>query len=832
MKTLVIAEKPDMGRNIAAVIEPKAQNRRSYLEGEHYIITWAIGHLIGLAEPDLYDEKYKKWRLGDLPIIPDRFKLLPNPRTKDQLETIREVAKRCDRLVNACDAGREGQHIFSLIQRHLGLSQPVKRLWISDLTAETIRKGFAELKDGSEYENLTRAARARSEADWLIGMNGSRAFTTRHNELLSVGRVQTPVLALIYDRQVQIESFDSLKFYEVSAQFAQGETEYRGLWQGDRISDGDKATAIADKVRGKEGRIASYEVKDTKEYPWRLYDLTLLQREANGKLGFSAKKTLDVAQALYEKHKVITYPRTNSNYVNNENIPEMHKALDALRGTEFEAIAAGGNKRLVHTGNKGVCNPAKVEDHHAIMPTAKKAGALSPDERKLYDMIVRRFVSHFYPPAEFKVHTVLTEVSGETFKTTVKQMIAKGWKVVYEDAGGGAASGGGAKKGKSDAPSAGKDDDAESERGEEVETSGDFSLRAEAPVQCVEAEAKEKETQPPKPYTEGTLLKAMESAGKQIEDEELRDAMKDSGLGTPATRAATIERLKQVGYVDMQGKRIVITQKGRSAIQLIRGAGVELLASPEMTGQWERRLAEISRGQASADVFMANVQKFTRLIVDKVRVQRPATKEAFAKPEPAAGRGRGKGKAAGDGEAAKGPRGRAKGGAQAEGGESADGASARTRAKVAGSKRAEGAGSEAAAGRSPRAKSGAAATGTRSRAAASGPASTTMPTSGGTAEPAAPPAPRPAVIAKCPRPGCDGSIFMGRKGYGCSAYKSGCGFVVWRDSFGLTLDDRLAAELIRSGRTSKVSVRDEAGSMREARIVLADPSTGRLEIED
>ncbi|MFD2329861.1 DNA topoisomerase 3 [Cohnella sp. GCM10020058] len=852
MKTLVIAEKPDMGRNIAAVIEPKAQNRRSYLEGEQYIITWAIGHLIGLAEPDLYDEKYKKWRLGDLPIIPERFKLLPNPRTKDQLETIREVAKRCDRLVNACDAGREGQHIFSLIQRHLGLSQPVKRLWISDLTAETIRKGFAELKEGAEYENLTRAARARSEADWLIGMNGSRAFTTRHNELLSVGRVQTPVLALIYDRQVQIESFDSLKFYEVSAQFVQDDTEYRGLWQGERISDGDKAKAIADKVRGKEGRIASYEVKDTKEYPWRLYDLTLLQREANGKLGFSAKKTLDVAQSLYEKHKVITYPRTNSNYVNNENIPEMHKALDALRGTDYEAIAAGGSKRLVHTGNKGVCNPAKVEDHHAIMPTAKKAGALTPDERKLYDMIVRRFVSHFYPPAEFKMHAVLTEVAGETFKTTVKQLMAKGWKVVYEDAGGGAAAGS-AKKGKADAPSAGKDDDAESERGEEVETSGEFSLQAESPVQCVESDAKEKETQPPKPYTEGTLLKAMESAGKQIEDEELRDAMKDSGLGTPATRAATIERLKQVGYVDMQGKRIVITPKGRSAIQLIRGAGVELLASPEMTGQWERRLNEISRGQASADVFMANVQKFTRLIVDKVRVQPPAAKAAFAKPEPPAGRGRGKSKEAGDAEAAGGARGRGRGKAQADGGQRAGGATTRSRAKSAGSQAAEGrAGASAAtAGRSAGVRGGVgAATGAKSRAAASGAgglssrpsaapagsaASAGLAAPTGSAGPAASSAPRaagPAVIAKCPRPGCGGSIFMGRKGYGCSAYKSGCGFVVWRDSFGMTLDDRLAAELIRTGRTSKLHLRDEAGTMREGRIVLADPSTGRLAIED
>ncbi|MCC3375405.1 DNA topoisomerase 3, partial [Cohnella sp. REN36] len=640
MKTLVIAEKPDMGRNIAAVIEPKAANKRTYLEGERYIVTWAIGHLIGLAEPDLYDEKYKKWRFDDLPIIPERFKLLPNPRTKDQLQVIRELAGRCDRLVNACDAGREGQHIFALIQRHLGLAQPVKRLWISDLTAETIRKGFAELKEGAEYDNLTKAAQARSEADWLIGMNGSRAFTTKHNELLSVGRVQTPVLALIYDRQVQIESFDSLTYYEVSATFVQGETTYRGLWQGERIMDPARAERLAEKVRGKDGRIASYEAKDTKEYPWRLYDLTLLQREANGKLGFSAKKTLDVAQALYEKHKAITYPRTNSNYVNNENIPEMHRALDALRGTEFEAIAAGGNKRLVHPGNRGVCNPAKVEDHHAIMPTAKKTQGLSPDERKLYEMIVRRFVSHFYPPAEYRVHTVLTEVEEETFKTTVKQLLSPGWKVVYGDQPPG---GGVPKKGKGGA----KDDGGEQEREEEEETNAPFELDAGRGVRCAEAEAKAKETQPPKAYTEGTLLKAMESAGKQIEDEELRDVMKDSGLGTPATRAATIERLKQVGYVEMQGKKIVITPKGRSAIQLIRGAGVELLASPEMTGQWERRLNEIARGQASAETFMANVQKFTRLIIDKVRMQRPAAKTAFARPEkPAKGASRAGGRGA------------------------------------------------------------------------------------------------------------------------------------------------------------------------------------------
>lgn len=424
LKTLIIAEKPDMGRSIAAVLEPKAQNKRSFLEGERYIITWAIGHLIGLAEPDHYDEKYKKWKFGDLPIIPDKFKLLPNPRTKDQLQVIKELAARSDELVNACDAGREGQHIFSLIREHLRLRQPVKRLWISDLTAETIRKGFEQLKDNTEYDNLTSAARARSEADWLIGMNGSRAFTTKHNELLSVGRVQTPVLALVYDRQKQIEAFASLKFYDVTGLFKQADTSYKGMWQGERITDPAKAEAIAAKVRDKPGIVASYEVKDTKEYPFKLYDLTLLQREANGKFGFSAKKTLDTAQSLYEKHKVISYPRTNSNYVNEQNVPEMHRILDSLRGSpDYGDFANGANKRLVHTNNKYVCNPAKVEDHHAIMPTMKKPQGLSPDERKLYDLIVRRFLSHFYPAAEYKVHTVLTEVEKESFKTTIKQLL-------------------------------------------------------------------------------------------------------------------------------------------------------------------------------------------------------------------------------------------------------------------------------------------------------------------------------------------------------------------------------------------------------------------------
>ncbi|RKP50169.1 type IA DNA topoisomerase [Cohnella endophytica] len=773
MKTLVIAEKPDMGRNIAAVIEPKAQNKRSYLEGENYIITWAIGHLIGLAEPDLYDDKYKKWRFGDLPIIPDDFKLLPNPRTKDQLQVIEDLAARSGMLVNACDAGREGQHIFSLIVRHLSLKQPVKRLWISDLTAETIRKGFDQLKDNTEYDNLTQAARARSEADWLIGMNGSRAFTTKHNELLSVGRVQTPVLALIYDRQKQIEAFDSLKFYDITGLFNQGATNYRGIWQGDRLTDPQKAEAIAVKVKGKTGTIESYEVKDTKEYPFKLYDLTLLQREANGKFSFSAKKTLDVAQALYEKHKVISYPRTNSNYVNEQNIPEMHKILDNMRSSaEYGDYVKDANKRLVSVNNKNVCNPAKVEDHHAIMPTMKKPQGLSPDERKLYDLIVKRFLSHFYPAAEYKVHTVMTEVEKESFKTTVKQLLSLGWKVIYSaDAPTKSTS---AKDGGKD-----KEDGGSTAEDEELETDAPFEVDATQPVVCSDVEVKEKETQPPKHFTEGTLLKAMESAGKQIEDEELRDAMKDSGLGTPATRAATIERLKQVGYVDMQGKRIVITPKGRMAIELIRGAGIALLTSPEMTGQWERRLTEISRGQASADTFMGNVKKFTWQIIDKVNVQRPAAKNAFARPEPPAKESRGgKKKAAGGG------------------GGAGDGGSATATAKAPAKKKASAA--------------------VKSSASAS----------------ASQPAGEPSTLGVCPSPGCGGQIFMGRKGYGCSHYKTGCKFVIWKESLGRTLSDAMVKALIEKGKTGKLKFGGKDGEEPyEARIVLNNDMTGELALE-
>ncbi|WP_159883670.1 DNA topoisomerase 3 [Paenibacillus puerhi] len=836
MKTLIIAEKPDMGRNIAAAIEPKAKNQRTYIEGERYVITWAIGHLIGLAEPDLYDERYKKWNFNDLPIIPDTFKLIPNPRTKDQLKVIKELAQRCDSLVNACDAGREGQHIFSLIQRHLKLKQPVKRLWISDLTPETIRKGFAELREGSDFDPLTRAAKARSEADWLIGMNGSRAFTTKHRELLSVGRVQTPVLAILYDRQKEIEAFKSNKYYEVEAWFVQEDTEYRGLWQGERLTDKEKAEGIAARVKGKPGRIDSYDVRDSREYPFKLYDLTLLQREANAKFGFSAKKTLDLAQALYEKHKVISYPRTNSNYVTEQNVPEMHRTLEQLKRTEYAGLAEQADKKLVHTGNRAVCNPTKVEDHHAILPTHKMPGALAPDEKKLYDLVVKRFLSHFYPPALYKIHTVLTVCEKETFKSTVKQELSPGWKTVYAgDPKESKPASRGTKKG-------GDKEDEEEAAEEEITTP--FTLDAAAAVDCRKSAAKEKETKPPKAYTEGTLLKAMESAGKQIEDEELRDVMKDSGLGTPATRASVIERLKQVGYVVMQGKRIEITTKGRTAIELIRGAGVELLTSPEMTGQWERRLNEIARGSASDETFMQNVKRFTISIVDKVRGQRPAEKQAFgteaeAKQEKPKRRSAAKSEAGAESGSGKAPAKRSKRSPVSAAASTDTAAASRTSAKrtaagaasahqePAGRTRPSGSRGPAD-GQSAAAAHGGDAAGRRAGAALSErPAAK----SGGAGGSDAATAAGYTQLGTCPRDGCEGRIIRGKRGYGCSAYKSGCTFVIWKDSFGASLTDTAVAYLLRHGRTARMKLQDEQGHWLEGSIVLRNRTTGELGIE-
>ncbi|NBC68109.1 type IA DNA topoisomerase [Paenibacillus sacheonensis] len=818
MKTLIIAEKPDMGRTIAAVVEPRAQNKRTYLEGENYIITWAIGHLVSLAEPDQYDPKYKRWNAADLPIIPDRFKLWPNARTKDQLSMIGELSKRCGRLVNACDAGREGQLIFHLIRQYLKLPQPTDRLWISDLTPETIRRGFEGLRSDTDYDALTRAARARSEADWLVGMNASRAFTIRHKALLSVGRVQTPVLALLYDRHKEITAFDSETFFIVQAAFSQLDFGYKGIWQGDRITKREEAEKLAAKLNDEPGRILSYDVNESKEYPYRLYDLTLLQREANGRYGYPAKKTLDIAQALYEKHKVITYPRTSSNYVTEENIPVMGSVLQMLKGTSYADLANGADRGRVHKGNRAVCNPAKVEDHHAILPTPKKPGALSTEEQNIYDMIVRRFLSHYYPPAVYNNHEVITEVEGEQFRTRAKEQLEIGWRIVLDNADNGASKA----KGKGKKPSA---DASSSDEGEDdlVETDRPFFVDAELPVHCDSAAAIEKETKPPKPYTEGTLLKAMESAGKAIEDEELRDAMKQTGLGTPATRAATIERLKQVGYITSAGKRLDITIKGCTAIELIRGAGVELLASPEMTGRWEQRLHQISKGEASDEQFIAKVKQFAEMIVDKVKQQQPAAANLFDEPERS-----GKGAAKGKGRGAKSSTTKEGAAAGRGGGRSrtADKSSASTASR--GSRSASASTKAASVRGTKRSESSPVNAAARTAASSAAKASTIM---------AERPIPKPAsgeaaaargAIAACPRPGCGGQIVEGKRGYGCLRFREGCSFVIWKEQQGKAITSTMAKALAQNGETRKSTLKLENGTTVSGKWRLTNAATGAV----
>lgn len=791
-----------MGRTIAAVIEPKAQNKRSYLEGEHYIITWAIGHLVSLAEPDHYDPKYKRWNEADLPIIPDRFILFPNPKTKDQLHVIGDLSKRCDRLVNACDAGREGQLIFHLIRQYLKMTQPTERLWISDLTPETIRRGFDMLRSDQEYDPLTRAARARSEADWLVGMNASRAFTIKHRTLLSVGRVQTPVLALLYDRHKEITAFDSETFFVVQAMFQQDDFSYKGLWQGERITKREQAEALAAKVADKQGRIVSYETNESKEYPFRLYDLTLLQREANGRFGYPAKKTLDIAQALYEKHKVITYPRTSSNYVTEENIPIMGNVLNTLKqSSAYGELASGADRGRVHKGNKAVCNPAKVEDHHAILPTPKKPGSLSADEQNIYDMIVRRFLSHYYPPAVYNNHEVITEVEGETFRTRAKEQLDAGWRVVLSADDNKAAPEKSRKK-KSDDQGEG---DAEDEL---MVTDRPFSVNAAAPVHCTEAAAVEKATKPPKPFTEGTLLKAMEGAGKSIEDDELREAMKQTGLGTPATRAATIERLKHVGYIKPNGKRLDITTKGCAAIELIRGAGVELLASPEMTGRWEQRLHQISKGEASDEQFMMKVKQFAEMIVGKVKRQRPAAASLFAEPE-----------------SEKKVRGRGSKGSQEKEGTSASGKKTATGGSSS-------AGDKSSTGRNT---SSGGTTSTRRGSTTGGTTSTRRGSSvgkneeGGEAVSAKPASQGPAVIAACPRPGCGGQIVEGKRGYGCIRFREGCSFVIWKEQQGRIITAAMAKAIAANGTTRKITLKAEDGSSSTGKLILSDRDKGTVQ---
>jgi DNA topoisomerase-3 len=598
---LIVAEKPSVGRDIAGALG-KHRREKGSLVGDGWTVTWALGHLVELAPPDAYGEEYKRWRLECLPILPERFKVKVSPKTREQFSLVKGLLRDSSvtEVVNACDAGREGELIFAYLYSLSGCKKPVRRLWISSLTQEAIRQGFDSLRDGRAMKPLEDAARSRGEADWIVGMNATRAYSVRFGRpgnVLSVGRVQTPTLKLLVDREREIEDFKPEKFWTVHARFRRDRGEahiYDGVWfknKQNRLKEREAAARIAAKVRDGAGIVRKVEKKSATEKPPLLYDLTELQRNANARYGFTAERTLRAAQALYEERKLITYPRTSSRYLSKDMIDGLKKRIEATSGLpELSHFAQELLTLPKLPVTKRIVDDSKVTDHHAIVSTNKKSpGGLPSDEAKVYDLVARRFLAVFFPAARFENTTVVTEVRGETFLSRGRVVLEAGWRALYPDGVGG-------------------------RKEKEPPVLPPIEVGQEWAV--VKVGVKEGETKPPPRYSESALLGAMETAGKLVEDEELRQQMKDSGLGTPATRAATIERLIKVGYVEREKKALVPTEKGRSLVGLI---GESSLSSPELTARWEERLAKMEKGTERRPDFMADISSFATALVEGVR---------------------------------------------------------------------------------------------------------------------------------------------------------------------------------------------------------------------
>jgi DNA topoisomerase III len=612
-KTLVIAEKPSVGRDLSRVLPGAFQKHEGYLESDDHVMTWAVGHLVQLAEPDEYDPKYKKWRMADLPIVPNEFKLtVRDERSKKQMSVITKLIRRddVDRVVNACDAGREGELIFAWTYEKARASKPVERLWLSSMTTAAIRAALADLRPREDFGRLEQAARSRSEADWIVGMNATRAATIRlrssFDGAVSLGRVQTPTLALIARREEEIRAFVPEAYWLVDATFEPSGGDpgrrYAGRYHAGaqpRLKSAAEAEAIVAAVRGRTGRITKLEKSTRKERAPLLYDLTTLQREANNRYGFSARRTLAAAQRLYEEHKALTYPRTNSRFLTGDMAAEIKPTAELVGRQREYARAAAYVTRLDTLPLGRVVNDAKVTDHHAIIPTKAehRTDKMSDDDRRIYDMVARRFLAVFHPDAVFentRLETTLTQPAspagtGEShvFRTRGRVLVVPGWRGVYGE-------------GLEDRSAADDDEGADQtlpklEQGEDVRT--------------LDVASAEKETKPPRRYSDASLLAAMETAGKLVDDDELREAMKDSGIGTPATRAAIIERLIDVGYIERDGRALAATEKGLNVVRLLDG---HALTSPGLTGDWEHRLGRMEVGQETRERFMQDIAEFAR----------------------------------------------------------------------------------------------------------------------------------------------------------------------------------------------------------------------------
>lgn len=616
-KTLIIAEKPSVAADIAKALGGFTKHT-DYFENDQYVVSSAIGHLLELAVPEEYEVKRGKWSFANLPVIPPHFALNPIEKTSSRLTLLNKLIKRkdVDMLINACDAGREGELIFYYILRHVGSSKPVKRLWLQSMTPDAIREGFTKLLDNTAVQSLAEAAVSRSESDWLVGINGTRAMTAFNSQeggfhKTTVGRVQTPTLAILVEREEKIKKFLPQKYWEVHATFEAATGQYTGRWfdekfnknaanqelKPERLWEQSKAETIRGKCLGKPG-IVSEESKPSKEICPLLYDLTSLQREANGRFGFSAKTTLGLAQALYEKHKVLTYPRTDSRALPEDYIATVKDILQNLVNTEYGRFSQQilGSNWVIP--NKRIFNNSKISDHFAIIPTALTSAKLNEAETKLYDLVMKRFLAIFFPAAEYLITTRITRVEAEPFKTDGKVLVNPGWQAVY------------GKMAKSD---------------EQEETVSLIAIKPGETVVTEDIEIANHQTRPPARFTEATLLSAMESAGKFVEDEELRAAMSAKGLGTPATRASIIEGLVLENYIQREGRELHPTAKAFSLITLLRGLKIPELISPELTGNWEFQLRQIEQGHLKRGSFMEKIAEMTRHIVEQAKNHRGET---------------------------------------------------------------------------------------------------------------------------------------------------------------------------------------------------------------
>ncbi len=621
-KSLIIAEKPSVAQDIVRALTPTAgkfDKHDEYFESDTYLVTSAVGHLLEIKAPEEFDVKRGKWSFAHLPVIPPHFDLNPIDKSKGRLGAIVKLVKRKDvsELINACDAGREGELIFRLIQQHSKSKHPVRRLWLQSMTPAAIRDGFEHLRSDAQMLPLADAARCRSEADWLVGINGTRAMTAFNSRdggffLTTVGRVQTPTLSIMVEREEKIRKHVARDYWEIKATFAAQAGEYDGKWfdpkwkknpddaeaRADRLWNERDAQAIAQAARGQPASVTEEAKPSTQSSPG-LYDLTTLQREANSRLGFSAKTTLSIAQALYEKHKVLTYPRTDSKHLPEDYVDVVKQTMKMISTEDLpgplRALAVHA-KTAIKDGlvkpNKKIFDNTKVSDHFAIIPTLLAPKSLSEIEAKLYDMVVKRFLAVFFPPAEFMVTTRISTVKAEgaehKFQTNGKVMVKPGWLAIY---------------------------------GREAQED-DANLIAVAPGEIVRTEdvvVNALKTKPPARYTEATLLSAMEGAGKLIDDDELREAMQEKGLGTPATRAAIIEGLIYEKYIHREGRELVPGAKAFQLMTLLRGLGVEDLTKPELTGNWEFQLSEMEKGKLERETFMAEIARMAERIVKKAK---------------------------------------------------------------------------------------------------------------------------------------------------------------------------------------------------------------------